>query len=354
MIMKRYIVSVACVIAALVSCQKNETPVEVLNENQPIRLTLTASIGGDDTKVSYVEEDNVLKTEWELYDKVSVIALDISGNVLTNDIFTATSAGKVVEFDGEYSNNIDAKSIYVFYPALTEGEGTAESPWQVPADNAMRQTGSLYNVKVGACYLSFESSYQLQREVNDCSHLEQYAAMSGKADLTEMQEGEMKVILEHRSYVVKVQFTLPKEGLTVRYLKMDVKSEDGNNDVRTGGSGWTTINEAGSFPGGWDTGYKLFFGEELENYTGNGLLVEGTGLTAYIVSYAGQSWDDVAQETTWYHLTAGDYFSITVDALDAEESYECVLDKMTVTKDLSFENGKMYRMSATLVKKENL
>ena len=57
----------------------------------------------------------------------------------------------------------------------------------------------------------------------------------------------------------------------------------------------------------------------------------------------------MAQETTWYHLTAGDYFTFEVNALDGEEPYTCVLDKKTVTKDLVLENGRMYRLSATLV-----
>ena len=94
--MKRYIVSMACVIAALVSCQKNETPVEAADENQPIRLTLTATIGGDDTKVTYVDEENVLKAAWEAGDKVSLLSLDISGNLLSNDVFLPHLQGSLL------------------------------------------------------------------------------------------------------------------------------------------------------------------------------------------------------------------------------------------------------------------
>ena len=85
--------------ALMSSCQKNASSVQTSQENQPIKVTLTATIGGDDTKVSYVEEDNVLKTEWELYDKVSVLSLDSGGNVLANNVFTATSAGKTGVFE---------------------------------------------------------------------------------------------------------------------------------------------------------------------------------------------------------------------------------------------------------------
>ena len=350
--MKKHFIAMACILAALVSCQKDPAQEKASKENQPIKVTLTATIGGDDTKISFADEDNVIKTAWELYDKVSLIALDISGNVLTNDIFTATSAGKVVEFDGEFSNNLETNSVYIFYPALTEGEGTEEKPWQVPADNAGRASGPLYNVIVGESWLNFAPGCQLQKNLDDCSHLEQYAVLSGKADLEEMLEGKVKVTLEHRSYVVKVQLTLPKEGLAVHSLQMAVKSEDGAYNIRVSGSGWTKISEPGKFPGGWDSIYNLFFGEDIIDGTGAGLEVEGTELTAYVVAYAGQSWEYAVQETTWYHLTSGDYYSIQVGAMDDEELYTCVLDKKTVNKDITLENGKMYRLSATLEKQD--
>ena len=104
--------------ALMSSCQKNEAPEQTPQENQPVHLTLTAAIGGNDTKIAYVDEDNVLKTKWEQYDKVSVFSLDISGNVLTNDVFTATSVsddGKIAEFEGDFSNHAEAKSIYVLF-----------------------------------------------------------------------------------------------------------------------------------------------------------------------------------------------------------------------------------------------
>ena len=96
--MKKHFISMACILAALVSCQKNEAPEQTPQENQPIKVTLTATIGGDDTKVSFVDEDNVLKTAWGQYDKVSLLALNGSGQLLSNDIFTAKAAGKTAEY----------------------------------------------------------------------------------------------------------------------------------------------------------------------------------------------------------------------------------------------------------------
>ena len=114
--MKKHFISIAFILTALVSCQKNEAPEQTPQESQPVHMTLTAAIGGADTKISYVDEENALKAKWEQYDKVSVISLDVSRNVLTNDVFTVISVsadGKIAEFDGEFSNHAEAKSVCV-------------------------------------------------------------------------------------------------------------------------------------------------------------------------------------------------------------------------------------------------
>ena len=71
--MKRIILSAFVLIAALVSCQKNTALDQI--ESRAIKMTLTATIGNDDTKISFEDVDNVLKTSWDQFDKVSVISL---------------------------------------------------------------------------------------------------------------------------------------------------------------------------------------------------------------------------------------------------------------------------------------
>lgn len=316
-----------------------------------MHLPLTAAIGGHDTKIAYVDEDNVLKTKWEQFDEVSVISLDKSGNVLTNDVFTATSVsadGKIAEFEGDFSNHAETKSIYVYYPALNKGDGSEAEPWRV-APVYEGAEGVLNGVEAGKTYLTFNNA-QLQKSLDDpTSHLGQYTVLSGKA---EMEEGNLLVDLEHRSYVLKVLLTFPESGLTVKNLRISAKSE-ADADVRVSGSGWTAISSVGSFPGGWNTSYFIDFGTDYADGSGTGLLVEGNTLTAYIVAFAGQSWDYVAQETTWYHLTAGDYFNFMLNATtDGSDEYICTLDNLVLPKDIVLENGKMYRLSATLEKKQ--
>ena len=73
--MKKYFFILAAVCAAMVACNKNETSVEAPEVSTPVKMTLTATIGTY-TKITYVDEYNVLKTEWELFDKVSLFALN--------------------------------------------------------------------------------------------------------------------------------------------------------------------------------------------------------------------------------------------------------------------------------------
>ena len=352
--MKKFFIPMACMLAAIVSCQKNDVAEKNPEAIQPVMVTLRATIGGDDTKVSYVEEDNVLKTAWELYDKVSVLSLDDGGNVLSNDIFTSQSAGKTADFSGYFSNNPSTASVWVYYPALTEGEGTEENPWQVPSANSLDAFGVLSDVKVDHTYSStmdFTSGYQLQKESNKFSNLEQFIVMSGQADLEKLSSSELDVKIYHRSYVVKMDITLPKAGLTVRSLTVEAKSSDGTMDIPLSGTGWVDIDEPESFPAGWETAWIIYFGDDMSALplSGTGIKLDDTTLTAYVVAYAGQSWNYAVQETRYYRLTEGDYLTFTADITDNGADYDCVLDRKDIAKTTIFENGKMYRLSAELV-----
>ena len=82
--MKKFFLIIAAALTAAASCQKNDTvPASTEIKYNPIDLTLTASIEGAGTKVSYTEESNVLKAAWEKGDLISLVALDGSGNVLS-------------------------------------------------------------------------------------------------------------------------------------------------------------------------------------------------------------------------------------------------------------------------------
>ena len=81
--MRKSYLLVAAALLVAASCQKNDnaSSVEGIKYN-PIDVVLSAAIEGVDTKVSYTEDANVLKAAWKAHDKISLVALDASGNAL--------------------------------------------------------------------------------------------------------------------------------------------------------------------------------------------------------------------------------------------------------------------------------
>lgn len=338
--MKKYISAFAAVLMVITACSKTEIPVET---PKPVKMTLTASIGAD-TKVSFAEENNALKTSWDINDKVSLLAVDVSGNLISNNIFTAKSSGKTVEFEGEFLGDAAIAEVYVYYPALTEGDGSEATPYYVLAPDTYNKQGVLYGVKKGQSYLSFYTSYQLQNENASTSHLEQYAVMSGKADLEALSEDKMSVTLEHRSYVVKATLKLPASGLTVYSARMDFNLQ--SPAVGVGGSAWTYINQTGAFPGNSQVNsLNMLFGDDVGSGTGTGITLESDELVVYYPAYAAEFWNSDAEIYMWNTIKAGDKVSVTVKAEDG--NYVC--NNKEFSKETILENGKMYRVSAELV-----
>lgn len=350
--MKKFYISVACILAALVSCQKSDAPVQNPEDNHPVKVTLTATIGGDDTKVTFVDDENVLKTAWEADDQVSLIALDESGKVLSNDVFTASEAGESADFEGTFSNYPSTSSVYVYYPALTDGEGTAGKPWQVKPSTTGSTYGTIYGLIKGQTTLQFDGEVHLQKGAADCSHLSNYMILGGKA---EMAGDKFEVDLAYQSYVLKVEITLPKAGLTIYNLQLNTKYTDypGNNFPVSAG-GYIPVNDFQSSPDR-SNGYYLYFGDDYEDYDGTGIKLDSDKLTAYFVAYSRSTYHYYEGQTSkWFSWNAGNKIDFqasvkeTVDEVD--EYYDCVLNDYVITKTTTLENGKMYRLSAILAK----
>lgn len=206
------LVAVALLVAA--SCQKNDnaSSVEEIKYN-PVDVVLSAAIEGVDTKVSYTEDANVLKAAWKANDKISLVALDASGNALSNDVFETTTAGASAKFSGTYSNPKGAVMVSVFYPALTEGKGTEAEPWHVKkreGTGLSDPTPLLYDVVKEQPFISVHSMYQLQRGNGDLSNVDEAVVMYGKiTDFPALVAGDVNVTLKSICYVVKVTAKVP-------------------------------------------------------------------------------------------------------------------------------------------------
>ena len=327
--MKKYYMSMACILAALVSCQKNAAPEQTPQENQPMKVTLTATIGAD-TKIAYVDEDNVLKAEWELYDKVSLLALDESGNLISKTNFTAQNAGKTATFEGEFINDPNIVKMVVCYPALLEGEGTAENPYKSPTENGYSAYGPLYDVQIGEPYISLRSAYFLQKNNADPSHISQYAVMRGEA---EVEGDKLNVVLEHQSFVIKTTLTLPETGYDVKYMHLYSYDKD-DQQANITNAGWQYIKDFVGYHNAFSS-LSMCFGDTVESGSGTGWHLDGKTMTVYLIGYGE------------IQINEDDYWTISLPSY-LDDDYSNLVGKKTFDAAKTLEKGKMYRLNLIL------
>lgn len=85
----KYILAIGVAIAAtLCGCKKEDNrPIE-----KGVPMTLTASIASTDTKAIATPGASGIDFTWEENAQISVLTLNDSGKLLTNDIFASTNA----------------------------------------------------------------------------------------------------------------------------------------------------------------------------------------------------------------------------------------------------------------------
>ena len=336
---KSYLIITAAALLAAASCQKSDTaPAAPETKSNPVDIVLSAAIEGADTKVSYTEVANVLKSAWEKDDQVSLVAYDSGGKVLSNDVFTATEAGASAKFSGTYSNPAGAVAVSVFYPALTEGNGSDAIPWQSKTKMAGTSplTGVLFKMVKDKKYISVRTAYQLQRGNADLSNVKDAAVMQGVVtDIDALNKGEAKVTLKNICYVIKISAKVPSSAGTVKAVTLQAEKADGSN-VSFCFSGWTTVNSFGTYYGNsWDS-IGLGLGSDLQDAStdGTGISPDSSGyITAYLVAYTGKD----------QTLPAG-------ATLEVELNNTLMKSSTPLAGDLTLEPGKMYRINVDMTK----
>ena len=328
--MKKFFLIIAAALTAAASCQKNDTvPASTEIKYNPIDLTLTASIEGAGTKVSYTEESNVLKAAWEKGDQVSLVALDESGNVLSNDVFTTTSGGAAADFTGTYSNPDEASSVAVFYPALTEGDGES-TPWHSKFYDENQCYGTLYDLKKNAPQIYWGNAYQLQTKNADPSSLKNAVVMRGEvSDITSLLSGKASATIKNCCYVIKAKIKVPSSFKNVAHILFEASGDEITM------SGWTYANDKfGISYGNRSKSIAIGLGESLKKDTtnGTGITPEDGSITAYLVGYTAYL----------LKLTSGQTLTVSID------NYPKYTKEQTLTSDISLEPGKMYRINVDM------
>ena len=338
---KSYLIITAAALLAAASCQKSDTaPAAPETRSNPVDIVLSAAIEGADTKVSYTEDANVLKSAWEAKDKVSLVAYDSDGKVLSNDVFTATEAGASAKFSGTYSNPTGAVAVSVLYPALTEGDGSDATPWQSKTKMAgtSPQTGVLFDMVKDQEFIKVRDHYQLQRGNADLSNVKDAAVMQGVVtDFAALKKGEAKVTLKNICYVIKISAKVPSSAGTVILVCFQAKQTDGNY-AELGFGGWTTVNSFGTYYGNPARSIGLGLGSDLQSSStyGTGISPDSSGyITAYLVGYTGKA----------QTLPAGATLEVSFIGSSALSKSSTPL-----ASDLTLEPGKMYRINVDMTK----
>ena len=317
---KSYLIITAAALLAAASCQKGDNAPASGVKYNPVEVVLSAAIEGVDTKVSYTEDANALKAAWVKDDAISLIAYDSGGKVLSNDVFTATTAGTTTKFSGTYSNPDGAVAVSVLYPALTEGRGTSSNPWKCKSD-------VIYDVKLGEKYANVVPNLNYQEANADPAFLAKSVVMSGKiSDISALVSSNVKATLKNTCYIVKATVTLPSTVSAVSEVSL-VSSSSTITAL-----GWTHV----------DDDFMSYFGGAAPNdyrriktrLVGFAPASDGT-VTAWMIGYTAKNLPIKSAET------------LTV-SVDTDQG---VFSKVkTLASDSAVESGKIYRLTVDMTK----
>ena len=320
--MRKSYLLVAAALLVAASCQKNDnaSSVEGIKYN-PIDVVLSAAIEDIDTKVGYTEDANALKAAWKANDKISLVAIDASGNVLSNDVFTTTTAGPVAKFSGTYSNPAGAVMVSVFYPALTKGNGTGASGWS-------SENGVLFDMILGEEYISISNYWTSYQEMNaDPAFLSKSVVMKGKiSDMSAFMSGAAKTTLKNTCYIIKTTVTLPSTVTEVSEVRLATVSSS------LTALGWTMVDDEFMIRYGGVTPNNYY---KIKTNLGKFAPASDWTVTAWMIGYIADKFEVPSGET----LT----MSVTTD--------KGVISRDKALKsNLTLESGKIYRLTVDMTK----
>ena len=110
-----YLILAGLSLVAAISCNKQLTPTDEPEVKAGVPMTLTATIGGPDTKLGFTKDGYVLKGTWNANEEVSVITIN-GAYVQTIDKFSSGSEsdGKTTaNFSGTFTGDASHKIVVV-------------------------------------------------------------------------------------------------------------------------------------------------------------------------------------------------------------------------------------------------
>lgn len=221
--MKRlnYLILAGLTLVAAAACNKQLTPADEPEVNTGVPMTLTATIGGPDTKLGFTKDGYVLKGTWNANEEVSVITIN-GGYVQTIDKFSSgtESEGKTTaSFSGTFTGDA-SHTIVVVYPALENYSG---SFYGTPMPAGMTNDGyrMISDFNINRSYqLNMNNSTQSANGNTD--HLGAFSFLKGEGtvsgtDLTVNLKPQVSVLQ------VNISFDSSLKGKTFGWLVGEMK-----------------------------------------------------------------------------------------------------------------------------------
>ena len=301
-------------------------------------VTITATIGsGEDTKISYTEDGNVLKTAWEANEAITVITLSYN-TIVTVDKFTYEGeGGKTVDFTGTLSPGA-SDDIRIVYPALEQyTDATDAVCYGTPRPKYLAEDEYrlISGVRVEGKTMTFDSNNSIQAANGSTAHLKDALVYLGEGTLS---GNTMTVDVAPISSVIKITFTLPEEAKTKACNKVDIVADNDGIGYEFNSCGYSFYDLAGgsfNYSLGWESTLSLDNGSFFIPIDGADEL---TVYVPFIPGTAGKVFGPAGGSVLKYWLST--------DATDETLFYK--EGSVTLTNNLTLKPGKMYRLNIDL------
>lgn len=329
--MKRTFLFVCIALAAIVSCEKNQDPI---NENLVVKgvpVALTASFGQPASKVTYTVAGSALKATWDASEAISVVTYNSSGEVLAVDKFTYSgdAGSSSAVFSGVYTGGDDPYRVRAIYPAIEFEGDYGYLPSYTDYGGVSRNI--LFSFHTGDRFFNNGEVYCLKQSSDDnCGHFENYCVASGDVNISDIKAGKLTTTLSHLSLVIKFKLTFADayKGKTLDAVNLSMFKSNDEQYTRVFAEG------------GWQYATAIEYGmggkmgaDSWTIYTAFNVPASGTA-TLYMPVY-------VPWETDY---AIGDYWKITATVGGSELTPVA----KTFTKAVSLATGKMYTVQASI------
>ena len=313
--MKRTSIILALALAALVSCQKENTA----SPQKGVELTISAEVAapaGTKTTYSYIassiEQAGTISTAWEATEYITVVSIGASGITAVDEFSSTGAAGREkAEFTGTWNGKAGDKVICL-YPALTN-DGVAV------ASANQRFSG----VAVGSTSISVNCPAHAPSQ--DISTIKNYDIMIGDVSISGTAAS---VTLQRKISVIRLGVSggYPYEyGVYARYLqKLGIAARSSSGSAKLFASSGTVAATASTWTGeivpdayysnNWNTIDQITKEGKFYHYIpvlANGSLDAGDILSICFTDkeYSGTDWYDPYNQTEAKTLESGLSFS---------------------------------------------